>query len=170
VEAAETVGAAADPRPTGRVAQINVSTRGVPKLPVDAAMVTISGLEGDGHSLAPPAHGGWEKAVSLYSVESLARVARDGHTAFPGAYGENLTLEGIEMGDLAVADRLAIGGELLIELTGRAEPCQTIAHWFVERRIARIGSRQHPEDTRWYARVVRPGVVRPGDSVRVEGR
>lgn len=158
------------PRLSGRVVQVNVSARGVPKLPVDAAMVGTLGLEGDGHSLAPPAHGGADRAVSLYSVESLARVARDGHTAFPGAYGENLTLAGIEMGDLAVGDRLAIGEDLLIELTGRAEPCQTIAHWFVGRRIARIGTRRHPEDTRWYARVVHPGLVRAGDGVRRQSR
>jgi len=150
----------------GRVAQVNISPRGVPKLPVDEAFVGRLGLDGDGHSIAPPAHGGWDKAVSLYSLESIARVARDGHTAFPGAYGENLTLDGIDMGELAVGDRLAIGDELVIELTGRAEPCQTIAHWFAGRRIARIGSRQHPEDARWYARVVQTGRVRAGDAVR----
>ncbi|HEX2221304.1 MAG TPA: MOSC domain-containing protein [Candidatus Limnocylindria bacterium] len=112
-----------------------------------------------------PAHGGEDRAVSLYSLESISRVARDGHTAFPGAYGENLTLAGIEMGDLRVGDHLLVGEELVLELTGRAEPCQTIAHWFVGRRIARIGSRQHPEDARWYARVIREGYVRPGDGV-----
>jgi MOSC domain-containing protein YiiM len=85
-------------------------------------------------------------------MESIARVAAEGHTAFPGAYGENLTLEGIELASLAAGDRLRIGeGGLVIEMTKRAEPCQTNAHWFVEGRIARIGSPQHPEDTRWYA-------------------
>jgi MOSC domain-containing protein YiiM len=93
-------------------------------------------------------------------------VAADGHTAFPGAFGENLTLEGIELLSLASGDRLAIGDAgVVIQLTRRSEPCQTIAHWFVDRRIARIGSPQHPEDARWYARVLQEGPVRAGDRV-----
>jgi len=150
----------------GRVASVNISPGGVPKLPVDEAWVGHRGLRGDGHSEPEPSHGGPERAVCLYSMESIARVAADGHTAFPGAFGENITLEGIELVGLASGDRLAIGeAGLQIQLTTRSEPCQTIAHWFVERRIARIGSPTHPEDTRWYARVLQEGPVRAGDRV-----
>ena len=106
--------------------------------------------------------------MSLYSVESIGRVAADGHVAFPGAFGENLTLEGIEMGSLAAGDRLAIGDGLVIELTKHAQPCQTIAHWFKRRRIARISAKVHPEDARWYARVIQEGLVRTGDAVKVQ--
>ncbi len=142
----------------------------MPKLPVDGAWVGQLGVAGDGHTEPVPSHGGPAKAVSLFSVESIARVAADGHTAFPGAYGENLTLEGIELGSLAAGDRLAIGhGGLLIELTGHAAPCQTIAHWFVDRRIARISPKVHPEDSRWYARVLAEGPVATGDLVRPIG-
>ena len=150
---------------SGRVASVNVSPGGVPKLPIEGTRVGRLGLAGDGHNEPEPAHGGPEQAVSLYSVESIARVAADGHQAFPGAFGENLTLEGIEMGSLAAGDRLAIGDELVIELTKHAQPCQTIAHWFVERQIARISGKVHPEDARWYARVIREGPVRVGDPV-----
>jgi MOSC domain-containing protein YiiM len=151
-----------------RVAWVNTSPGGVPKTPAqEPVWVGQLGLAGDSHDEPEPAHGGPDQAVSIYSVESIARVAGDGHTAFPGAYGENLTLEGVEMSSLSAGDRLEIGaGGLVIEMTKRAEPCQTIAHWFVDRRIARIGSATHPEDTRWYARVVSEGPVRAADSVR----
>jgi MOSC domain-containing protein YiiM len=151
-----------------RVAWVNTSPGGVPKVPTPEPLwAGRLGLAGDGHHLPEPEHGGPERAISLYSVESIARVAADGHTAFPGAFGENLTLEGVEMGSLSAGERLEIGdGGLVIEMTTRAEPCQTLAHWFVERRIARIGSTQHPEDARWYARVVSEGPVRAGDPVR----
>ena len=149
-----------------RVASVNISPGGVPKLPVEAAWVGSRGLAGDGHNEPEPSHGGPEQAVCLYSVESIARVAADGHTAFPGAFGENLTLVGIELLSLASGDRLAIGDAgVVIQLTKRSEPCQTIAHWFVNRGIARIGSPQHPEDARWYARVLHEGPVRTGDLV-----
>jgi MOSC domain-containing protein YiiM len=149
-----------------RVASVNISRGGVPKRPVGLAWVGTNGLEGDGHHEPEPSHGGPLQAVSIYSLESIARVAADSHTAFPGAFGENLTLEGLELGILSAGDRLAIGHEgLVIELTKRAEPCQTIAHWFVEKRIARIGSPLHPEDCRWYARVIHEGPVQEGDPV-----
>ena len=152
--------------PVGRVAFVNVSPGGVPKLPIDGTWVGRLGLEGDGHTEPEPMHGGPEQAVSIYSLESLARVAADGHQAFPGAFGENLTLSGIEMGSLTPGDRLAIGDELVIEITKHAQPCQTIAHWFVERRISRISAMTHAEDARWYARVVVDGRVQTGDPVR----
>jgi MOSC domain-containing protein YiiM len=152
--------------PGGRIASVNISPGGVPKLPVPEAWVGTRGLAGDRHHEPEPSHGGPEQAVCLYSVESIDRVSADGHTAFPGAFGENLTLAGIELGSLSTGDQLTIGdGGLVIQLTRRSEPCQTIAHWFVDRRIARIGSPQHPEDTRWYARVLQEGPVRAGDRV-----
>ncbi|OGO52586.1 MAG: hypothetical protein A2V84_13970 [Chloroflexi bacterium RBG_16_70_13] len=154
---------------TGRVVSVNVSPGGVPKLPVTAAWVGRLGLDADAHNEPEPVHGGPDQAVSLYSVEAIERVAADGHQAFPGAYGENLTIAGIDWGALRAGDRLEIGDDgLSIELTDMAGPCQTIAHWFVDRRIARISPNLHPEDARWYARVLAEGRVAPGDRVAIE--
>lgn len=152
--------------PDGRVAHVNVSPGGVPKVSIAGTRVGRLGLEGDGHTEPEPMHGGPDQAVCLYSVESIARVAADGHRAFPGAFGENLTLDGIEMGSLAAGDRLAIGDELVIEITKHAQPCQTIAHWFVEGRIGRISAKTHPQDARWYARVLVEGRVGTDDAIR----
>lgn len=156
------------PGRTGRVHQVNVSKGGVPKLPVERAHVHRLGLEGDGHDEPEPIHGGPDAAVSLYCVEAIARVVADGHTAFPGAYGENLTLEGIDWAALRAGDRLAFGDNgLEIELTENATPCTTLKHYFVDARFARISQKVHPEDARWYARVLREGLVAPGDRVEV---
>lgn len=153
----------------GRVASVNVSPGGVPKLPVASAWVGRLGLDVDAHNEPEPMHGGPDQAVCLYSVEAIERVAADGHQAFPGAYGENLTLEGIDWGRLSPGDILAIGEDgLTLELNAHAAPCQTIAHWFTDRRIARISPMIHPEDARWYARVLVEGPVAPGDRVEVE--
>lgn len=150
-----------------RVVSVNVSPGGVPKLPVPEQWVGRLGLVDDRHNEPEPDHGGPDQAVCLYSIEAIARVGADGHTAFPGAFGENLTLQGIEMDSIAPGDLLTVGdGGLVLEVTKRAEPCQTIAHWFVERRIGRINSQRHPADARWYARVITEGPARPGDAVR----
>ena len=155
-----------EPR-SGRVVSVNVSPGGVPKLPVPEQFVGRLGLADDRHNEPEPSHGGPDQAVCLYSMEAIRRVAADGHTAFPGAFGENLTLEGVEMDALGEGDRLSIGeGGLVIEMTWHAAPCKTQARWFIRGRFARISHKTHPEDARWYARVISEGPVRPGDAVR----
>jgi MOSC domain-containing protein YiiM len=159
-------GAAAATTGAGRVVQVNVSPGGVPKRPVERAWVGRLGPQGDGHAEPEPTHGGPDRAVCLYTVEAIARVAADGHTAFPGAYGENLTLEGIEIGLLASGTRLAVGsGGLVLEITESPAPCYKLAGYFVGGRIARISEQVHPEDVRQCARVVVEGPVEPGDRV-----
>jgi MOSC domain-containing protein YiiM len=150
----------------GRVVSVNVSPGGIPKLPVGSAWVGTLGLETDGHE--SPNHGGPIAAVCLYSVEAIARVAGEGHQAFPGAYGENLTLEGIDLGALAAGDVLDVGDDgLTLELTQNAAPCAKQEQWFLEGRIGRISAKLYPADARWYARVLVEGRVQPGDRVAV---
>jgi MOSC domain-containing protein YiiM/SAM-dependent methyltransferase len=157
------------PGARGLVVSVNLNDGGVPKPPVDRAHIGQLGLAGDGHHDTVN-HGGEMAAVCLYSQEAIERVRADGHRAFPGAYGENLTLLGIAWGELKGGDRLAIGnGEdgPLLELTTYATPCETQAHWFVGGRIGRISHAAYPQDARFYARVLRDGDVAPGDPVTV---
>jgi MOSC domain-containing protein YiiM len=152
---------------TGVVVSVNVSPGGIPKVPVDGTRIRNLGLDGDGHADLSH-HGGPLQAVCLYSVESIERVAGEGHTAFPGAYGENLTLAGIDWPGLRTGDRLRIGANgPLLELTDDATPCSKQARWFIEGDISRISIRRHPEDARWYAKVVEEGPVAPGDRVQL---
>ena len=159
-----------EPGLSGIVASVNANGGGVPKPPVDGASVGVLGLANDAHAEPEPVHGGPEQAVCIYAQEAVERVRADGHQSFPGAYGENLTLLGIDWAGLAPGDRLVVGeGEtaLTLELTKFTTPCQSLAHWFIEHRIARVSGKVHPDDARWYARVVREGEVRPGMPVRL---
>jgi len=158
------------PAAIGWVASVHVNSGGVPKPPVDGADILRPGLTGDRHAEPEPIHGGPEQAVCLYAQEAIERVRDSGQGAFPGAYGENLVLLGIDWASLGAGDRLAFGDgddSALLELTTPAAPCQTIAHYFERRRIARVSHKLHPEDARWYARVLREGPVAPGMTVRV---
>jgi MOSC domain-containing protein YiiM len=164
-----------DPFPgrDGVVASVNRNDGGVPKLPVDGGRVGRLGLEGDRHHAPEPIHGGVDQAICLYAQEAIERVRADGHQAFPGSYGENLTLLGIDWAVLEPGDRLAIGDPdtgPLLELAKPATPCQTQAHWFAGARISRISHKVHPPDARWYARVLREGDVAPRMPVRVLAR
>ncbi len=100
-----------EPGAVGVVASVNVNRGGVPKPPVDGTRILRLGLEGDGHHQPEPIHGGVDAAVCLYAQEAIERVRDSGDIAFPGAYGENLTLLGIDWGSLAPGDRLAFGDD-----------------------------------------------------------
>ena len=143
-----------------------MSPGGVPKMPVGAARVRELGLEGDDHQ-DRTVHGGPFRAVSLFSMEAIRRVQADGHPIEPGSVGENLTLEGLELSTLDAGDRLAIGPDVVLEITQPANPCETIRRSFVDGRIGRISILTHPLDSRLYARVLAEGVVRAGDPVQV---
>jgi len=151
----------------GRVVSVNVNHGGVPKLPVAEQWVGSLGLADDRHIEPEPSHGGAYQAVCLYSMEAIERLVAEGHNAFPGAFGENLTLEGIEMASLAEGElRPNADGGVVIEMTWNAAPFTKQAQWFSDGRFARISHKTHPNEARWYARVVNEGPVRPGDAVR----
>ena len=153
--------------PTGGVVQVNVSPGGVPKHPVAEARVGRLGLDGDAHN-HDAVHGGPHRAVSLFAIEAIERVRADGHPGVvPGAVGENLTTVGIELSTLELGTRLAIGGEVILEISGPANPCDVIKGAFAAGKSGRISILLHPSDSRMYARVEREGVVRPGDPIRI---
>ena len=157
----------------GQIASINVShPGGVPKRPIDRTVITTRGLIGDGQRTKEPVHGGPEKAVCLFGVEQIRRVNADGHHLYPGALGENLTVSGLDLGGLASGDRLRIGDPAtgpIIELSDPAAPCKNIAGSFEDWRIARVSHKVRPEDSRWYARVLREGPVVSGDPIELLG-
>ena len=150
----------------GRLVQVNVSPGGVPKRPVESARVTRLGVEGD-RQANDTAHGGPHRAVSLLGIEAIRRVASEGHPIAPGTTGENLTIEGFDVSVLPLGTRLAIGDQLVVELSGAVTPCQTIRNSFTGERYGRLSIDTHPDDSRMYARVVSEGTVRTGDPIAV---
>jgi MOSC domain-containing protein YiiM len=151
---------------SGRVVQVNASPGGVPKLPVEQARIGRLGLEGDAHD-HDHVHGGPHRAVCLLAIEAIERVRADGHSIEPGAVGENLTTVGIELSNLPVGTRLAIGDDVLLELSSPANPCDVIKGVFRGGKSGRISILLHPADSRMYARVLAEGVVRVDDPILV---
>lgn len=149
----------------GRVSQINVNPEGgVPKLPVAEVRITAGGVGGDLQRDLDH-HGGPERAVCLFSSERIAALAAEGHPIAAGTTGENLTLAGLDWSALAPGDRLAVGDEVVLEITRPAPPCRTIAASFTDGEFTRISDKKHPGWSRLYARVVREGLVRTGAPV-----
>ncbi|MGI8588573.1 MAG: MOSC domain-containing protein [Chloroflexia bacterium] len=148
----------------GRIIQINISGGGVPKRAVERAALGRLGLEGDAHN-DNQNHGGPTRALCLYSMEQIQSLRAEGHPIAPGSIGENLTLSGLRLSDFAPGDRLSIGGSVLIEITGYANPCKNIAPYFVGGEIARVSQKVHPGWSRLYASVIQGGLLEVGQEV-----
>jgi MOSC domain-containing protein YiiM len=150
----------------GRVLQVNVSPGGVPKRAVAEAFVGPLGLDGDRHR-DDTVHGGPHRAVCLFAIEAIRRVAGESHPISPGSVGENLTTEGVEWSLLPTGTRAAVGRDVMLEVSAPANPCDTIVDSFRDGRSGRISVLRFPSDSRVYARVLATGTVRPGDEIRV---
>ena len=151
-------------RSSGVIHQINISPGGVPKLPVEEAQVTRLGIVGDGHD-DKENHGGPLAALCLYSLEEIERLQAEGHPIAPGTTGENVTLVGVDWSAMKPGARLALGDEVMIELTDFATPCKTIRESFVDQEFVRISQKLHLGESRIYASILREGVIRPDDKV-----
>src|SRR6476659_692587 len=111
------------------LAQLNVSPGGMPKRPVPAAVVTRDGVDGDWQKNRKY-HGGPNRAICLFSEELYAWLREQGvEGLFNGAIGENFTTRGIALMDLSPGDRLRVGADCVIELTGVREPCRQLKKW-----------------------------------------
>jgi MOSC domain-containing protein YiiM len=148
---------------TGTLVSINVSKGGVPKRSLPACAVTASGLQGD-RQRDLEYHGGPMRAVCLYSQDLIEALQAEGHPIGAGTIGENLTVRGIEWSAMIPGVRLDIG-EVRVELTDYAAPCNNIAASFRDRRSGRVSQKAHPGWSRLYARVIKQGTVRVGDRV-----
>ena len=153
----------------GHVFQLNTSRGGVPKLPVPRAVVTARGLEGDEHN-DKKNHGGPDRALCLYSLENFLLLQAEGHPAYPGSIGENVTTAGIDFSRLQPGDRLRLGDEVLIEITKYTTPCFKIEAAFRGGEFTRISQKTHPGDARVYARVLQGGELWPGAPIVLEPR
>ncbi|MGZ3675514.1 MAG: MOSC domain-containing protein [Ktedonobacterales bacterium] len=151
----------------GHILQINVSRGGVPKHPVEQAVVTTEGIVGD-YQRDRRSHGGPTRALCLFTIEEIQRLQAEGHPIVPGSAGENITLEGIDLATLTPGTRLTLSDEVEIELTSYTAPCDNIAASFADGDFTRISHKLHPGESRIYARVLHGGTLTAGQTVRIE--
>ncbi len=150
----------------GRIAPLG--PQGVPsgylKHPVDRPVLAGElGLSGDAQADLT-VHGGVDKAVYGYPVSRYpdwsAAFPELSERLLPGSMGENLVIEGVAEADLAIGDRVRVGGALL-QVTQPRQPCFKLALALGEPRLARAMTRNGW--CGWYYRVLEAGVIGAGD-------
>ena len=141
-----------------RVVAINISEqKKTPKKSIpEGRLIEDFGFEGDAHA------GKWHRQVSLLAKESIEKaqgMRTDG--LCHGMFAENITTEGIVLHTLPVGTRLKIGESAVIEITQIGKECHDGC---AIREL--VGQCIMPKEG-VFARVLRGGVVRPGDGITV---
>jgi MOSC domain-containing protein YiiM len=125
------------------------------------------GVDGD-RQMDVRDHGGPDKAVYAYAVEDARWWERElDRPLHAGAFGENLTTEGLDVTGAVIGERWRIGTAELQVVSPRI-PCRTFAaFWDVPDLVKRFTAHGAPGA---YLRVTREGEVGAGDRVEVVDR
>jgi MOSC domain-containing protein YiiM len=143
---------------TARVVAVCLSAhKGERKTPVDCVELKENhGILGDAHA------GEWHRQVSLLAQESIEKMQRLGLAVAAGDFAENITTSGVELFTLPLGTLLAIGPTLL-EVTQIGKECHTRCAIYHQ-----AGDCVMPKEG-IFTRVLRGGMVRPGDTIRIGG-
>ncbi|XVX22149.1 MOSC domain-containing protein [Actinomycetota bacterium] len=149
---------------------------GIVKTPLDSIEVRAPGPKGTGLGSGVVGdevvdgrhHGGDWQAVYAFAREELDHWAGVLGAELPdGAFGENLTTEGVDV-DGAVIGEVWRVGTAALRVTGPRIPCRTFATRLGVRGWVRTFSERGR--TGAYLAVVEPGAIRAGDPVEVLDR
>jgi len=137
------------------VVSVNISEeKGTVKKPVDRISVDERGVVEDAHA------GLWHRQVSLLAMEQIERFAKVlGRDLDSGEFAENITIRGLDLGEVAILDRMTFGGvELEVSQIGKechGDGCAIFRE---------VGKCVMPKEG-IFLRVVSGGTVQPGDEV-----
>ena len=142
----------------GKIVAVCISdTKGVRKAPCPSGVfVEDYGMADDAH-----AEQGIKRQVSLLSVGSIEKMKAMGLNVGPGDFAENLTVEGLELHTLIPGTRLAVGGEVILEISQIGKACHRGCAIFKE-----VGKCIMPKEG-VFATVVKGGEIRTDDPIEV---
>jgi MOSC domain-containing protein YiiM len=141
----------------GRIKAISISeSKGVPKTNIARAQLRCDhGIVGDAHA------GPWHRQISLLAAESIDKMVARGARVGPGAFAENITTEGLDLGSLRLGSRLRLGDAVELEITQFGKQCHSRCAIFHQ-----VGDCVMPREG-IFAKVIRPGWIATGDRIEV---
>ncbi|BCG48022.1 MOSC domain protein [Citrifermentans bremense] len=141
---------------SGSIVAVSMSkSKGEKKTPVESVHLRENfGIIGDAHA------GDWHRQVSLLAQESIDKMVSLGLSVGPGDFAENITTRGVDLVNLPIGSRLAIG-PVLLEISQIGKVCHTRCAIFYQ-----AGDCVMPKEG-VFATVVSGGVVRPSDEIEL---
>ncbi len=140
-----------------RIAAVSTSARKGEKKVNRSEIILVAnhGVQGDAHA------DGTHRQLSLLALEDVEYMRSKGADVHPGDFAENITTEGVELYTLPVGTRFGIGQDVELVLTQIGKEChmgcairQQVGDCIMPRRGV-------------FCRILKGGVVRPGDAFRV---
>ena len=144
----------------GTIAHLHAS-KGLPKKPMDSAVIAWKGVEGDVQS-ARAHHGRPWQALCIWSTDAIETLRSEGHPIAPGYAGENITVTGIPAEAFRPGAHFRIG-TVRGFLTAYAIPCKQNNDWFLNKDFKRM-SHERGDQCRLYAMVTTCGDIAVGDT------
>ena len=140
----------------GKVIAVCTSDRkGIQKKDVSTAHFSAEwGIDGDAHA------GKWHRQISLLSADKIEAFNKRGANVIPGAFGENLVVEGFDFRALPVGTLLRVGPALL-RVTQIGKECHN------DCAIKKATGKCVMPTEGIFCEVVIPGRVQKGDQITV---
>jgi MOSC domain-containing protein YiiM len=143
-------------------------------------LVAGFGVEGDAHGGGTVQHRSRVardptqpnlRQVHLIHAELFDELARAGFVVTAGQLGENVTTRGLDLLALPTGARLCLGSSAVVQVTGLRNPCPQLDAFqpgLMAAVLARDEQGQLVRKAGVLGIVSAGGLVRPGDSIRVE--
>ena len=126
------------------------------RVPLDSAsLIAGYGIKGDRKGGHP------KRNLNIMTLEILECLREEGFSTLPGQMGEQIVIQGLDVGKLSVGEQLQIGDEALVEVVSHRTGCERfegIQGKSPELAAGRMGV---------MAKVVTGGRIAVGDSVRL---
>lgn len=138
------------------VVAVSISkAKGEKKTPVEVVHLRENyGIIGDAHA------GDWHRQVSLLAQESIDKMRDLGLDVGAGDFAENITTQGIDLVNLPVGTRLAIG-PVVLEISQIGKTCHTRCAIYYQ-----AGDCVMPKEG-VFATVRSGGVIKPGSEIQL---
>lgn len=121
----------------------------------EALFVENYGIAGDAHG-----NDTTHRQVSLLALESIRKMQALGLDVGPGDFAENLTTEGIDLLSLPIGSRIAVGDEVVLEISQHGKTCHAPCAIYRQ-----AGTCVMPKEG-IFGRVIRGGRVKVGDRIK----
>lgn len=115
-------------------------------------------------------HGGIDKACYAYSADHYSFWS----SIFPnvdmthGAFGENLTIEGLNENEIKIGDQYQIGKDVIVEVSQPRQPCLKLGIRFNDQKIVKHFINEPFSGV--YLRIIQEGNVENGDVFKLVHR
>jgi molybdopterin adenylyltransferase len=126
------------------------------RIPLNSAnLVAGYGIEGDRKGGNP------KRNLNIMSFETLEALCKEGFNTQPGQMGEQIVIQGLDVGNLSKGDRLQFGDHACIEVVSHRTGCQRFEY------IQGKSPQQATGRMGIMAKVVSGGMIAVGDPVKL---